>query len=90
MNEFQSEYQSLKKKQMANENAFLTDLNTNTGARDLITREADIESSKNQILFKVTTEIEDCKQLLKESEDLVKRLKKHLIQLENTNRNLTR
>ena len=48
------------------------------------------DARKNEMLFKVTTEIEDTRNALRQAEHLVSRLKNRLDQLENIHRTLTK
>ncbi len=52
--------------------------------------EDDLGARRNEILFKVQNEMEDTRNSLKEAEQLVERLKKHLSQLEGIHRILTK
>lgn len=58
--------------------------------KDLATFDADLITRRNEILFKVTNEIEDTKSALKQAEQLVERLQKHLKQLQGLHRILTK
>lgn len=91
MKEYQDSLAKLKREQMERESGLLSQLMRQVETtKDLKTFEADLAARKNEILFKVTSEIEDCKSAVKEAEDLTNRLKKHLIQLQNLHRILTR
>jgi hypothetical protein len=48
------------------------------------------DARKNEMLFKVTTEIEDTRNALRQAEQLVSRLKNRLDQLESMHRILTK
>ena len=50
----------------------------------------EISARHSEILFKLTTEIEDTTNALREAERLVERLKKHLKQLRELHRTLTK
>jgi len=52
--------------------------------------EGDLGARRNEILFKVQTQMEDTRNHLREAEQLVERLKKHLSQLEGIHRILTK
>lgn len=52
--------------------------------------EDDLGTRRNEILFKVQNEMEDTRNALKEAEQLVERLRKHLSQLEGIQRILTK
>ncbi len=90
MKEFEDSIARLKREQMERESGLLSQLMGQAqSSKDLKTFEADLAARKNEILFKVTAEIEDCKNAVKEAEDLTNRLKKHLVQLQNLHRILT-
>ena len=84
-------YGQLKKEQLGRESELLAQL---LGAadelKDLGAFEADLGVRRNEILFKVTVEIEDTKNALKQAEQLLARLKRHLEQLEGLHRILTK
>ena len=84
-------YGQLKKEQLGREGELLSELlGSISELKDLATFEGDLGLRRNEILFKVTVEIEDTKNALKQSEQLVERLKKHLNQLEGLHRILTK
>ena len=84
-------YSELKRDQLGRENELLSQLMGNINElKDLSAFEADLGIRRNEILFKVTVEMEDTKNALKQAEQLVVRLKKHLSQLEGLNRALTK
>jgi hypothetical protein len=69
-------------------------LNEVMGMKDEMKVLSSFESSgdarKNEMLFKVTTEIEDTRNALRQAENLVSRLKNRLDQLESIHRTLTK
>ena len=84
-------YGQLKKEQLGRESDLLSQLLGSSGElKDLTNLEADLGIRRNEILFKVTVEIEDTKNALKQAEQLTERLKKHLNQLEGLHRILTK
>ena len=84
-------YGQLKKEQLGRESELLSQLLGSSGElKDLTNLEADLGIRRNEILFKVTVEIEDTKNALKQAEQLIERLKKHLNQLEGLHRILTK
>ncbi|HEX76142.1 MAG TPA: hypothetical protein G4O12_06115 [Dehalococcoidia bacterium] len=84
-------YSQLKKEQLGRESELLSQLlGSVSELKDLATFEADLGLRRNEILFKVTVEIEDTRNALKQAEQLVDRLKKHLSQLEGLHRILTK
>jgi len=91
MKEADKSYSQLKKEQLGRESELLSQLLASAGElKDLTAFEADLGVRRNEILFKVTVEIEDTKSSLKQAEQLVERLKKHLKQLEGLYRILTK
>ena len=84
-------YSELKKEQLGRESELLSQLLGSFGQlNDLSAFESDLGLRRNEILFKVTVEIEDTKSALKQAEQLVERLKKHLSQLEGLHHILTK
>lgn len=91
MKEFEDSLAKLRREQMERESGLLHQLMSQASTtKDLKTFEADLAARKNEILFKVTAEIEDCQAAVKEAEELLSRLKKHLIQLQGLHRILTK
>lgn len=91
MKEANKSYSQLKKEQLGRESELLSQLLGSAGElKDLTAFEADLGVRRNEILFKVTVEIEDTKSSLKQAEQLVERLKKHLNQLEGLYRILVK
>ena len=81
----------LKKDQMGRESELLSQImGTEDEIRALEGFEGDLGSRRNEILFKVQTQMEDTRNHLREAEQLVERLKKHLSQLEGIHRILTK
>jgi len=90
MKEYQDSLAKLKREQMERESGLLSQLMSQAqSTKDLKAFEADLAARKNEILFKVTSEMEDCRNAVKEAEELASRLKKHLVQLQNLHRILT-
>lgn len=84
-------YSQLNKEQLGRENELLAQLlGSADELKDLGAFEADLGVRRNEILFKVTVEIEDTKNALRQAEQLVGRLKRHLSQLEGLHRILTK
>ncbi len=91
LKDFEESLAKLKREQMEREQGLLSKLMSQAqSTKDLKVFEADLAARKNEILFKVTAEIEDCQNAVREAEELTNRLKKHLIQLQNLHRILTR
>lgn len=75
-------FSQIKKEQINRETDFLSSVvGEAQELKTLAGREIEMEARRNEILFKVTTEMEDTKAALKEAEALVERLRKHLDQL---------
>lgn len=85
-------YGQIKKDQMARENELYSMMGSSGGAEfnDLETFEADLGVRRNEMLFKITTQIEDAKNALKQAEQLTERLKKRVAELEGMYRILTK
>mgnify|MGYP001057670215 CR=1 FL=1 len=80
----------LSKEQMERESGFLSQLMGETTVEDLVHFEADLTEQRSRALFKIATEIEDTENALKQAEQLVQRLKKHLEQLRGLQRALSK
>ena len=84
-------FNQIKKDQLGRESDVLSELmGDSQELRALSGRETEMNSKRNEILFKITTEMEDTQNALREAEALVERLKKHLSQLEGMHKILTR
>jgi len=88
---FDKSYGQLKKEQLGRESELLSELMGDTEElRGLAEFEAGLGVRRNETLFKVTVEMEDTKSALMQAEQLVQRLKRHLTQLEELHRALTK
>lgn len=74
-------FDQLNNEQMQRESNFLSYLMEGSKAGELANFEAEPSERRSEILFKVTTDIEDTENALKQVEQLTQRLKKHLGQL---------
>lgn len=91
MKESEQYYSRIRNEQVGRESDLLSSLLQNSEELKALTGfEADLGIRRNEILFKVTTQIEDTRSQLKQAEQLVQRLKKHLSQLESLHRALTK
>ena len=91
MKEFEESLAKLKGEQLGKEGGLLSELMGQAGViKDLAASEADLAARKNEILFKVTAEMEDCQDALRQAEQLVDRLKKHHAQLQSLYQILTK
>jgi len=70
--------------------ALLSRLLGEVGIEDLIHFETDLTERQNQVLFKIATELEDTEHALRQAEQLIQRLKKHLDQLKDLQRVLSK
>jgi len=80
----------LNSEQAQRENDFLSYLMGENKVEKLANFEVELSERRNEILFKVTTDIEDTENALKQAEQLVQRLKKHLEQLKGLQRVLSK
>ncbi len=74
-------FDQLNNEQAQRERNFLSYLMEGNKAGELANFEAELSERRSEILFKVTTDIEDTENALKQVEQLTQRLKKHLEQL---------
>jgi len=88
---FFSRVRSDTKDQSKKEKQFLDDVANELGSlEDLSNFEGDLVTRRKEILFRVTTEMEDTHSALKRAEDLVARLRKHITLLEGLQRLLSK
>ncbi len=80
----------LSKEQTQREGTLLSRLMGEPGIADLTRFEAELTERQSQILFEIATEIEDTESALKQTEQLTQRLKKHLVQLKDLQRVLSK
>lgn len=80
----------LNSEQAQRENDFLSYLMGENKVEELANFEVELNERRNEILFKVTTDIEDTENALKQAEQLIQRLKKHLEQLKSLQRVLSK
>ena len=91
MEDIEKSFSELKKDQLGREGDLLSRLlGSSEELKDLSSFESDLGVRRNEILFKVTVEIEDTRNALKQAEQLVERLKKHLQQLESLHKIMTK
>lgn len=91
MRESEKSFGQIKKEQMAREGELYSKLMSG-GAEfgDLETFAATSDVRRNELLFKLTTDIEDAKNALKQAEQLTERLRKRVAELEGMYRILTK
>ena len=77
-------YEELAKEQRKRESSFLSEVG------ELADFETDLGQRRNEILFKITTEMEDTKNALNQVDKLAQRLKKYLDRLEKIYQTLSK
>jgi hypothetical protein len=80
----------IKKDQMSRESELMSLMGSAEELAALSGKEGQLDIKRNEILFNVTTQMEDTRNSLKEAEALVDRLRKHLSQLEGIHKILTK
>ena len=83
-------FEELAREQANRENVLLSKLMGEAGMEELVDFEAELGGRQNEILFKITTEIEDTKSALNQVEQLAQRLKKHLERLKKLHQTLSK
>lgn len=83
-------YEELAKEQADRENTLLSKLMGEAGIEELTDFEAGLSGRQSEILFKITTEIEDTENALNQVEQLAQRLRKHLERLKKLHRTLSK
>jgi len=74
-------YEELAKEQADRESTLLSKLVGEAGIEELADFEVGLSGRQSEILFKITTEIEDTENALNQVEQLAQRLRKHLDRL---------
>jgi calcineurin-like phosphoesterase len=77
-------YEELARDQRMRESSFLSDVG------ELTDLEANLGQRRDEILFKITTELEDTKNALDQVEQLAQRLRKYLDRLKNIYQTLSK
>jgi hypothetical protein len=77
-------YEELAREQGRRESSFLSDVG------ELSDFEADLGQKRDEILFKITTEIEDTRNALNQVEQLAQRLRRYLDRLRNIHQTLSK
>ena len=78
------------KEQAQREDSLLSQLMDTTGAVDLADFEGQLSERKSALLFRLTTEIEDAGNALKQAKQLVQKIEKHLAQLKDLQKALAK
>ncbi|MGQ9546404.1 MAG: hypothetical protein ACUVTR_04465 [Dehalococcoidia bacterium] len=81
-------YEELNEEQGRRENSFLAGLMGDAGLKQLSDLETGLGQRRDEILFRLTTEIEDTKNALSQVEQLAQRLKKYLERLKKIHQTL--
>jgi phage gp29-like protein len=82
--EIMKSYEELARDQRMRESSFLSDVG------ELTDLEANLGQRRDEILFKITTELEDTKNALDQVEQLAQRLRKYLDRLKNIYQTLSK
>jgi len=83
-------YEELAKEQTHRESTLLSNLMGEAGIEELANFETGLSERQSEILFKITTEIEDAENALNQVEQLAQRLKRHLERLKKLQRTLSK
>jgi len=83
-------FEQIKKGQIGRESELLSKLLGKSEFGDLETFEADSAIRRNELLFKIQSDMEDTKNALKQAEQLTDRLRRRLSELEGMYRILTK
>jgi len=83
-------YEELAKEQADRESTLLSKLVGEAGIEELADFEVGLSGRQSEILFKITTEIEDTENALNQVEQLAQRLRKHLDRLKKLQRTLSK
>lgn len=83
-------YEELAKDQAQRESSLLSKLVAEAGIEELTDFEAGLTGRQSEILFKITTEMEDTQEALNQVEALAQRLRRHLDRLKKLHRTLSK
>lgn len=83
-------YEELAKEQADRESVLLSKLMGEAGIEEITDFEAGLSGRQSEILFKITTEMEDTQNALNQVEQLAQRLRKHLERLKKLHRTLSK
>ncbi len=83
-------YEELAKEQANREGTLLSRLMGEAGIEELTDFEVGLSERQSEILFKITTEMEDTKNALNQVEQLSLRLRRHLERLKNLHQTLSK
>ena len=82
-------FEELDREQKQRESKLSSQLMGESEMQDLTHFEANLSERQNKVLFEITTQIEDTENALKQAEQFVQRIKKHLEQLKSLQRVLS-
>lgn len=83
-------YEELAKEQADRESTLLSKMMTEGGIEEVADFEAGLSGRQSEILFKITTEMEDTQHALNQVEELAQRLRRHLDRLKKLQRTLAK
>lgn len=83
-------YEELAKEQADRESTLLSKLMGEAGIEEIADFEAGLSGRQSEILFKITTEMEDTQNALNQVEQLAQRLRKHLERLKKLHQTLSK
>ena len=83
-------YEELAKDQAQRESSLLSKLVAEAGIEELTNFEAGLSGRQSEILFKITTEMEDTQEALSQVEALAQRLRRHLDKLKKLHQTLSK
>ena len=83
-------YEELAREQADRESTLLSKMMTEGGIEELAGFEAGLSGRQSEILFKITTEMEDTQHALNQVEELAQRLRRHLDRLKKLQRTLAK
>lgn len=84
------QFEELAREQEKRESTFLSEVVGSGELKELADFDASASQRREEILFRITTEIEDTKNALRQAEQLVQRLKKYLERLRKIHQTLSK
>ena len=83
-------FSQIMKEQAQREDSLLSQLMDTTGTADLADFDGQLSERKSALLFRLTTEIEDAGNALKQAKQLVQKIENHLAQLKDLQKALAK
>ena len=80
----------ISREQLEGESDLLSHLMEEVGVKDLLDFEHGLAEQRSELLFKITTRIEDTENTLRQAEEIVKRLRRYLGQLRELHQALSK